>query len=99
MSNGHDLFSLIVPPSRDLHVTVIVSRDDATGLPVDYVRDRVSFTDDAAAADYVARLRAWVAERPLVEKLGPFHPWPLVRPEPFDVSKLDAILSLERWPA
>lgn len=84
---------------RDLHVTVIVSRDDATAVPVEYVRDRARFDDEQAAADYASRLRAWVTERPQPEPVGPWHPWPLVAPQPFDVNALDSILSAERWPA
>ena len=84
----------------DLHVTVLVSRDDATGIPVQYVRDQASFADAGAAADYAARLLAWVAERPLPEEIGqPFFPWPTVHPEPFECSRIDTILALDRWPA
>lgn len=86
-------------PGGDLHVSVVVTRDDATGLPVTYVRDRARFDDDAAAADYTARLACWLAERPLPEALGRFHPWPTVSSVPFDVARLDTILSVDRWPA
>lgn len=84
---------------EDLHVTIVVVRDNGDLLPVEYVRDRASFDDDAAAADYAARLRAWVADRPLVDEIGAFHPWPTVHPDPFSVDRLDTILSLDRWPA
>lgn len=50
--------------SSDLHVTLLVTRDDAERVPVVYLRDRVDFTDEWEALVYADRLRDWIARRP-----------------------------------
>jgi hypothetical protein len=82
-----------LPARSDLHVTVIVARDDATGLPAVYLRDRVSFADPEQGEAYTARLLAWVARRPLPD--DPELPLFLVRWRP---GQLDLILDrMDQW--
>lgn len=84
--------------TSDLHVTVTVSRDDATGLPVDYLHERASFDNELEAADYRARVKRWIDARPLPEPLGPVVLFRKVDGV-FDVDALEQILDVGRWPA